>query len=393
MKSQPILVDASLTGGRGPAKQTYELVTDLRAANIPYAVISDRLFARKLIDIGVNPNYVVDTDLTEDPSMVIDKFYQAIKDIDFGLLVKLGARLAGPIAARKLGRPYLLADGGLPDRLSEQEDLFDRKTFEQAVRVYLTTQFPWQLPLKYSLRNVEVCCYPISRQSFGTLKQLKSQSKHQLIDSVKDKLQGELPQRKQDLFINLVLTGDIFSLPNRVTYGGWLTARQYDQSVGFVRRLLIDLASFRSRPSFVFLDNLVADVAKDVVEINKNLKIITYKRDWDFITELKLQAAADITISRATNYQPYIAALGKGASVTTPVPADGYMDEDSAGVQYQDLGLTKLIAYDDEHYVEKLLSFASNPAEQASIAQNLERNYQFLIDRNLSRIVIDYWKQ
>lgn len=172
---------------------------------------------------------------------------------------------------------------------------------------------------------------------------------------------------------------------------GWLTARQYDQCVGFVRRLLIDLAIMRRSAIYVFLDDLVLDLVEDVRAQHQNLNIATFKNGWEFETELALQAAADMTISRATNYQPYVAALKKGANITSPVPADGYMDEDSAGAQYQGLGLTKLLTYDDEQYVRKLLEFSDDTDKQKTISQNLEANYDFLVRNNLNTFVIHKW--
>lgn len=394
MNTSLILLDVSLTGGRGPAKKAYELIADLRANNIPFKVITDRMFASKLRDMGIEPEYVVDTDLTDAPATVIQKFEEVMRTINYSLLVKMGARVAGPIAARKMGKPYILVDGGLPDYLTEEESLYERITFEQAERVFVTTQFPWEYPNRTGLTNVAVCGFPLSGQTFERVEKLKAMDKLALLESVSSELIGDKPRTESDMLINLLMTGDIFELKNRVTYGGWLTAQQYDQCVGFVRRFVTDLGEqLQGQDAFLFIDREVRECVQDIVIKYPRIKLITFAKDWDFEAEIVMQAAADVIVSRATNYQPFVAALEKGCSVTTPVPANGYMDEDSAGLQYQALGFTKLITYDDEQYMKKLLAFVINESAQNSISTNLQKATLFLKERGLYQEVVQLWQK
>ena len=104
----------------------------------------------------------------------------------------------------------------------------------------------------------------------------------------------------------------------------------------------------------------------------------------EFIKVMK--AASDVTISRATNYQPYIAALEKGCNITTPVPAEGYMDEDTAGVQYAAMGYSKLIEYSDENYIEEFKNFIEDKNQHQVISDNLKKN-SFLREKNLIKLI------
>ncbi|OGM20856.1 hypothetical protein A2863_00075 [Candidatus Woesebacteria bacterium RIFCSPHIGHO2_01_FULL_38_9b] len=388
---KPILIDVSLTGGRGPAKKALELTSDLTLEKIPFLILTDKGFYPKLKDIGITPNYVVNTNLSDKSIRIIKSFYQTINKIDFAFMIRLGARVAGPIAARKLCKPYIIADGGLPDYLSDKEDLYERKTFENAEKYLVTTQFNWKFPKRSELKNVEICGYPISKKSFNVIKKLKSKKKLDILETISNNLKGELPTSENSLLIDLVMTGDYLFVNNRTTYGAWLTARQYDQCVGFIRRLFTDLGENSNGKVYLFLDKEISKVIIDLQQKYENISVITFKKDWDFITELYMKAAADVTISRATNYQPYIAALEKGCNITTPVPADGYMDEDTAALQYSRNGFTKFIPYDDEKYIFKLFKFINNKEGQNRISKNLKKN-NFLYEKNLNRIVIDYWK-
>lgn len=382
-----LLIDCSLTGGRGPAKKVYELTTDLKQEKIPYKILSDKGFEPKLLDLGVKPDILIETNLNESHQKIMKKFYNTIKNVDYDYMLKIGARMAGPFASKKLGKPYIIADGGLPDYMTQKEGLYSADTFQRAEKYYVTTQFPWKPPNRLDLKNVDVCCYPIAKKTFEYIDNLKKMSRNEIIKQIENKINGSKPD-EDELLIDLVITGDYVQSKNRVTYGAWLEARQYDMMVGYLRRLLTDLGNLNEKAT-IFLDNDLLEVVLDITKKFSNLHYITYRRDWDYSVELAMKAASDVTISRATNYQPYIAALAKGCNVTTPVPADGYMDEDSAAIQYEALGFTKHIKYDDENYCKKLLKFIDERDQHKEIKNRLEKN-RFIIDRNLN-IIIKQW--
>jgi hypothetical protein len=312
MKPKPILIDVSLTGGRGPAKKAYELTSDLKKENIPYKILTDKLFEKKLIEAGLKPDYVADVDLTDKPARIIGEFQRVVGKIECAFMVKMGARVAGPIAARKTGLPYILVDGGMPDYLTEDESLYERKTFEKAENVLITTQFPWVFPDRSKLPNIRACGFPISRETWKFIGDLSAMDKMGILSMFNDDIQGRVPKRSGDLLVDLLFTGDVFENKNRVAYGGWLTAKQYDQCLGFVRRFLIDLCERNKKELFIFLDREIVSFVEDIERRYPQLSLLTFKKKWNFQLEIAIQAASDITVSRAANYQPYVAALCKG---------------------------------------------------------------------------------
>ncbi len=52
--------------------------------------------------------------------------------------------MVGPTASKRLEKPYLVVDGGLPDYMSDEEDLYSLDTFQRAEKYLLTTQFEWE---------------------------------------------------------------------------------------------------------------------------------------------------------------------------------------------------------------------------------------------------------
>lgn len=71
---QPILIDCSLTGGRGPAKKAMELTSELELHHIPYKLLTDRRFEKKLRDLGLKIDYVVEATMNMDPQTILKKF-------------------------------------------------------------------------------------------------------------------------------------------------------------------------------------------------------------------------------------------------------------------------------------------------------------------------------
>ena len=313
-------------------------------------------------------------------------FQYQIKKIDYKFMVKIGARMAGPNISKKLGKPYIIADGGLPDYMTTEKGLYNRETYQQAETYYVTTQFHWVPPKRLPLDNVDVCCYPISKKTFEQIENLKNNSRQVNLELIKDKVRGKLPT-EDELLVDLVITGDYVQHINRVTYGAWLTARQYDMVVGYLRRFITDLGETYDQV-YVFMDADLLHVVSDLKSRYGNLNFLTFKEDWDMEVELVMKAASDVTISRATNYQPYIAALEKGCNITTPVPAEGYMDEDSAALQYAKMGYTKLIEYDDENYIKEFRAFIDDRNQHLMIADN-HRNNDFIQEKNLIKIIKD----
>ena len=118
---KPILIDCSLTGGRGPAKKVYELCTDLKQDNIPYNLLTDTGFATKLRDLGIEPDHIVNTRLNDPTETIMNMFHYKIKNIQYEFMVKIGARMAGPYVSKKQGKPYIIADGGLRARVVEKQ--------------------------------------------------------------------------------------------------------------------------------------------------------------------------------------------------------------------------------------------------------------------------------
>jgi len=369
---QTILIDTSLTGGRGPAKKTYEFVQYCQENGITYRLLTNRSFLSKLAELGIKPDYTIDVNLAYGNNEILEQYKRTLQNIKFDSMVRFGARVPGPTFARINNIPYVIVDGGLPDRLEPGPSLYDRDTFKNAKKYIVTSQFPWNYPLQTELQNIQVGFFTLSQKTYSFVKLLREMKRQEIIKKYlqnERKLENILNENVP--LINLMMTSNYIADPfDRITYGAWLNAKDYDACVGFIRRLATDLALVYKKKIALFVDSGIKPIIKDIAVQYPNLSIISYESKWKYETEIVIQKLATINISRATNYQPFIALLGNGGSITSPVPSNGYMNEDSAVYQYKAFGMTEVIEYDDEQYVSKLLTFMKDRDKQKEIATN-----------------------
>jgi len=380
-----ILIDCTLTGGRGPAKKTAEFIWECKRLQIPYRLITDRRLVAILKDFNIKPDYIIPIDFSSRSEEIYQLFERQFNSINYDILVKFGARTPGPYTAKKQGKPYIIVDGGLPDVYESFPSMYDKKTYQSAKAFIVTSNFPWVPILPTFLNNVTVAYFPLSQKSNIFVKKIKKISKKELINIFGSYFTPF--SKSPDFVINLAMTNDYVDAKSRITYGAWLKAREYDQCIGYIRRLITDLG-MTNRKIEIITDSEIISVASDILKDFKNINTVTWKKNWNYKAEIALDKIADITISRAANYQPFTFALGRGNNVTSAVPADGYMDEDNAAIQAQDLQLTENIPYDDEQYVKRLIAFLKSKDRQNIISKNQKRNFEIFGKKNNSLTVL-----
>lgn len=369
-----ILIDCTLTGGRGPAKKATELVWECTRLNRPYFLLTDSKLNPILREMGITADKIIPINLIEDSDKDIYTFFQdELKKISFDILIKFGARTPGPYASRTLGKPYIIVDGGLPDKYEQYPSLYDKDTYVNAKNFIVTSNFPWIPMVPIFLNNVLVRYFPISLKTSNYISTLKEAKRNSILNKIRPFL-TKFP-RKSEFILNLNITNDYVKFERRVTYGAWLMARQYDQVVGFLRRLITDLGTSNKRITII-ADSEISRVCTDLFQDFPNITPVSWKNKWNYYAEIALDAISNLTIARAANYQPYIFALARGNNITAVVPADGYMDEDDASIQAQALGLTYSLPYDDEQFVTKAISFLQDTEKQKSISEKQRKNFE-----------------
>jgi len=206
-----ILVDSSLTGGRGPAKQAYEFMSACQERNIPYTLLTNKSFIYKLQDLGLKPDVVLDVELSQDRKDIYNLFEKTLTSLDFDLLVKFGARTASTYIAAKLQKPFVVVDGGLPDKLEDYPSLYAREGYTQANKYILTTHFPWKFPPNLEMKNIVLGTYPFSQKTLDLTKGLRKYNREEIVKKVKGTI-PEVATESYDLLINLVVTGSLFTI-------------------------------------------------------------------------------------------------------------------------------------------------------------------------------------
>jgi hypothetical protein len=64
------------------------------------------------------------------------------------------------------------------------------------------------------------------------------------------------------------------------------------------------------------------------------------------------------------------------------------MDEDTAAIQYEKKGLTKLIDYNNEQYIFELLDFMKDAKKQQQISNNFKSS-NFISENNLNNKILE----
>ena len=177
-----ILIDCTLTGGRGPAKKTAEFIWECQRLNIPYKLLTDKRIVNILKEFNLKPDYIIPIDFSSTNEEIYTLFEKQLKLISYDILVKFGARTPGPYVARKQGKPYIIVDGGLPDVYESYPSMYDKNTYEDAKAFIVTSNFPWVPTPPIFLRNVCVSYFPLSQKTREVVKKIKSKSKQDLID-------------------------------------------------------------------------------------------------------------------------------------------------------------------------------------------------------------------
>lgn len=367
-----ILIDCTLTGGRGPAKKVYEFASECKRLKIPYKIVCDSRLALILKEFQIDADYILDIAFSSKSETTYEKFRSLFATIDFDVLIKFGARTPGPYTARSMNKPYIIVDGGLPDTFDSYPGLYDKQTYIDASTFFITSNFPWVPNPPEFLKNVRVVYFPLSSKSRMFISELQKASRKKIIVQAQKYLTAFDAQ--SGYTVNLNITDDYVQPQNRTAYGAWLKETEYDQVVGFVRRFVTDCGLSQKKFNII-VDTQVARVATDIASDFPNINLVTWQKRWNYTGEILAGALADITISRAANYQPFLFALQKGNTITTAVPANGYMDEDNAAIQAQARGLTKTIEYDNPSYFNTFLAFLNSSKEQKEIAVNQAKNY------------------
>ena len=96
-----ILIDCTLTGGRGPAKKTAEFIWECQRLNIPYKLLTDKRIVNILKEFNLKPDYIIPIDFSSTNEEIYTLFEKQLKLISYDILVKFGARTPGPYVARK----------------------------------------------------------------------------------------------------------------------------------------------------------------------------------------------------------------------------------------------------------------------------------------------------
>ncbi|MBU1323403.1 hypothetical protein KKE48_04510, partial [Patescibacteria group bacterium] len=266
--------------------------------------------------------------------------------------------------------------------------------YEQANLYLCLCPFPYNTPVPKKMKNVIVCSqpYPQSRLDFANeVKQLTP-------NQARKKLYGYYPELKkyqydQLIFLNIndeyVNPFNIY--PNNLDYrnqdgfaqNGYLRLNDFDQTNGFVNRLLAGLETNFPGKTLIYMLEKVRELTAPVLNQCKNVRAFSRPSPFvDLNVDLLLKQASDMNICRAAlcDNQCDLYLLGKPC-ITSVVPVN-FMNEDKAIPEAQQRNTAYVIPYDDSDYITKLVKFVKDKKMQQSISKNMLTNFKLMWQKN-----------
>jgi len=337
-------------------------------------------------------------DLTPDATReeIYKKCEKSLKDVDFDYMVSIGWRTYWPYAAYKRRIPYVMVDGGIPSKYGKYPTEFIKEVYANCSLFLMTTWFPWKSPKSDIIKRIRVVTQPYSYKRVEEMKKLRKMTKKQ----ARMKLYKKYPILKKYSSAMLVYLNmsdayvDPFNHhPNNKngfidSYGhmmcDYMDFEEIEPCVFYVSNLLAGLeTNYPGKALLYLMQDKTKRIFQPIADMCKSVKTFAPKR-LDLDDDPLLKKAADVNICRATNCdnQAELSLIGEPC-VTSVIPRD-YMDEDTAAVQAEKLGICHQIQYDDLEYIKKLREFITNKKRfkkmgkaTAKIFEDFWKNYNF----------------
>lgn len=367
-----ILLFTGFVGGRGGSKKAAWAYAELTARGYCPIVASECSYSYKIDDLEMKPDILVRKGKSDEETY--ENCQKALRDVPFSFMLSFGPRTFGPRVAYRRKIPYSIIDGGLPPYLAPFPSDHDKDVLLGCKNFLLTCNFPWKFPKNAGLPQARVTTQPYQATRVKKFRNLRNLG----LNALQEKLRPEFPELADyDRLVYLNMT-DEYVNEEIVEPNGWLKRREFEECRSFSRLLVEGLGKkLAGEKVLLFLEGRVALGVADLLPKYPNIR--AFGRDFiDPDTDILLKKLADLNICRAArcDKQSELALIGK-ASITTPCPTS-YMDEDTAALQAQEMGITKLIAWDDPQYAQKAVAFMNDGLEQERIEKNLAQAFDLM---------------
>lgn len=376
-----LLVNASFVGGFGAIRKLLSFQRALAARNIEYELVTDSGFAQKLTLFGISAQHVIP--LAEGNARQYMRVQKALADVDYDAMVSFGWRTFVPTDAVEKDRPCVIIDGGWPEVLEEWPSPFCLETYQELRAYCLTSHFSSPGLSALLPQNSGIPFLWIS-QPFSP-EEVEGYAAGQ---GDKESLVQDFPELGQghERLVFLSMSPDYLDPWQLDHAGGWMSAQQVDECLGFVTRLVVELDQQPGTLLFM-LEGLRQQVAPTLAR-TKNLRVFS-RKFLDPELHHGLRCAADLVICRAIRDVSSAQLALSGQKVLHAIcPARGdYMGEAASADVAQGMNIARRLRHEEVPLAQGILDYLESPSRDEVAARAQEVALSFWQERGVDYLL------
>lgn len=391
-KKSTILLATGFVDGRGGSKMCSWFYDEMVDRGYNVIVATNSMYKYKLDELKLKCDIVISLNPEDSKESIYIKCEKGLASVDFDSMVSIGWRTYWPYIAYKRKIPYVMVDGGIPSQYGKYPTEFIKEVYANTKLFLMTTWFPWKAPESSIIPLIKVVGQPYPYKRVEAMQKLRKMTKQE----ARNKLAGKYPIIKNydfDLLVYLNLS-DAYVDP----FNHYPNNRNFKDPYG---HKIADYMDFKEiEPSLFFLFNTIAGfetnypgkvllylmqektklISEPITRMCKKVKTFAPKY-LDLTIDPLIKKASDVNICRATNCdnQADLSLIGEPC-ITSVVPKN-YMDEDTAAIQAEKMGICHQIQYDDPDYMKRLHEFVTNKKRFSAMQKKTEKVFE------------DFWKK
>ncbi len=391
MKNKTLLLATGFVDGRGGSKMVSWFYDEMKARGVRVIVATNSMYKYKLNELGVPCDITIDLRPEDSKETIYEKCVAGLRDVPYDAMVSIGWRTYWPYDAYKKGIPYVLVDGGIPSHYGGYPTEFIKEVYKNTALFLMTTWFPWVAPKNDLIPTIKVVTQPYPYERVERMKKLRTKTKQEAREALAS-MYPIVKEYEYDTMVYLNMSDayvDAFNhYPNNRNFvdpyghllADYMDFKEIEPSLFFLHNLIAGFeTNYPGKVLIYFMQEKTLKIAQPILDMCRRVKAFAPQR-LDLDVDPLIKKAADINICRATNCdnQADLSLIGEPC-VTSVVPRN-YMDEDTAAVQAEKLGICHQIHYDDPDYMKKLFAYTQNKAQFQDYA------------RKSAKIFDEFWK-
>lgn len=395
MKKKPvILLTTGFVDGRGGSKMCSWFYDEMVARGFKVIVATNSMYKYKLNELRLKCDVVIHLTPEDSFESIYKKCEEGLKDVQFDYMVSMGWRTYWPYVAYKRNIPYIMVDGGIPVNYDKYPAPFIKEVYANTKLFLMTTWFNWIAPESKIIPSIKVVTQPYPYKRVEEMRKIRNKPKEYFREKVAVKF-PEIRDYEYDLMVYLNLSDaylDPFNFgPNNRNFvdpwghqmADYMAQNEIEPSLFFLFKLIAGFeTNYPGKVLIYLMQEKTKFISEPIVKMCKKVKTIATS-GLDIGLDPLIKKAADVNICRATNCdnQADLSLIAEPC-VTSVVPRN-YMDEDTAAIQAEKLGICYQIQYDDPEYMKKLKEYVNNKKRFESMQKKTAQVFEdFWADNN-----------